>query len=109
MIVHMRSKWHMEMSMPTLITLRNALNEMLHQMRSARKSQIPIFTCQECGFTTHGASLCVSVRAMIPALARFGIASKDQAKLLEKAWAKYREENQLDIEGRNVGECQHRE
>jgi hypothetical protein len=37
---------------------------------------------------------------MILALARFEIAPKDQAKALETAWAKYREEHQLDIEGK---------
>jgi hypothetical protein len=37
---------------------------------------------------------------MILALARFEIAPRDQAKALEKAWAKYREEHQLGIEGK---------
>jgi hypothetical protein len=42
----------------------------------------------------------VSVRALILALARFEIASKDQTRALEKAWAQYRKQHRLDIEGR---------
>jgi hypothetical protein len=33
-------------------------------------------------------------------LARFEIAPRDQAKALEKAWAKYRVGHQLDIKGK---------
>jgi hypothetical protein len=51
------------------------------------------------------------VRALILALARFGIASKDQTRALEKAWAEYRKQNRLDIEGkvssRAPGSCAH--
>ena len=42
---------------------------------------------------------------MILALARFGIASKEQARALEKAWAEYRKERQLDIEGKALSNC----
>jgi hypothetical protein len=44
---------------------------------------------------------------MILSLGRFEIASKEQVKALEKAWAKYREVHQLDIEGksRDVSTC----
>jgi hypothetical protein len=37
---------------------------------------------------------------LILALARFEIASKDQTRALEKAWAQYRKQHRLDIEGR---------
>ena len=43
----------------------------------------------------------VSVRALILALGRFGIASKDQTRALEKAWAEYRKQHRLDIEGKS--------
>jgi hypothetical protein len=42
------------------------------------------------------------VRALILALARFEIASKDQTRALEKAWARYRKQHWLDIEGRTL-------
>jgi hypothetical protein len=48
---------------------------------------------------------------MILAVARFGIASKDQTRALEKAWAEYRKQHRLDIEGkissRVPGSCPH--
>jgi hypothetical protein len=50
--------------------------------------------------TAHAAEPRVSVRALILALARFEITSKDQTHALEKVWAQYRKQHQLDIEGR---------
>jgi hypothetical protein len=100
MIRRLRAEWRPEMSMPMLINLRDKLDEMLHQIRTVGHFQTPIITCLKCGKTGHAAEPRVSVRAMILALARFEIAPKDQAKALEKAWAKYREEHQLDIEGK---------
>jgi len=51
------------------------------------------------------------VRALILALARFGIASKDETRALEKAWAEHRKQHRLDIEGkvssRVTGSCPH--
>jgi len=61
--------------------------------------------------TGHAAEPRVSVRALILALVRFEIASKDQTRALEKEWAAYRKQHRLDIEGRAlVGipqSCQH--
>jgi hypothetical protein len=88
------------MSMPTLIDLLDKLDEMLHQIRTVGHIQTPIITCPKCGKTGHAAEPRISERAMILALARFEIAPKDQARAQEKAWAKYREEHQLDIEGK---------
>jgi len=50
--------------------------------------------------TGHAAEPRVSVGALILALARFEIASKDQTRAMEKAWAQYRKQHRLDIEGR---------
>lgn len=61
----------------------------------------------KCGKTARAAEPRVSVRAMILSLGRLGIASKEQLKALEKAWTRYREVHQLDIEGRiqDVSAC----
>jgi len=99
MIVRLRSGWHEEMSIPALIGLRDELDETLHRIRDGRNIQRPIITCRRCGRTGHAAEPRVSVRALILALARFEIASKDQARVLEKEWAAYREQHRLDIEG----------
>jgi hypothetical protein len=59
----------------------------------------------EGGATTGGAAkkvtTCVHKRtlALILALARFEIASKEQARALEKEWAEYRKQQRLDVEG----------
>ena len=42
----------------------------------------------------------VSVRALILALARFEIASRDQTRALERDWAAYRKKHRLNIEGK---------
>ena len=64
--------------MPTLISLRDELDGMLQRIRTGRNIQTPIITCRRCGTTGRAAEPHVSVRALILALGRFGIASKDQ-------------------------------
>ena len=111
MIVQLRSEWHEGMSMPALIGLRDELDGMLQRIRTSRNIQTPIVTCRKCGTTGPAAEPHVSVRALILAVARFGIASKDQTRRLEKVWAEYRKQNRLDIEGkvpsRVPGCCRH--
>jgi len=111
MVVRLRSKWHEGVSMSVLISLRDELDGMLQRIRTGRNIQTPIITCSRCGTTARAAEPHVSVRAVILALARFGIASKDQTRALEKAWAEYRKQNRLDIEGkvssRAPGSCAH--
>ena len=111
MVVRLRSKWHEGVSMSVLISLRDELDGMLQRIRTGRNIQTPIITCSRCGTTDRAAEPHVSVRAVILALARFGIASKDQTRALEKAWAEYRKRNRLDIEGkvssRAPGSCAH--
>jgi hypothetical protein len=111
MVVRLRSKWHEGVSMPALISLRDELDGMLQGIRTGRNIQTPIVTCRRCGTTGPAAEPHVSVRALILAAARFGIASKDQTRALEKAWAEYRKQHQLDIEGkflsRDPGSCPH--
>ena len=100
MIMRLRLEWHEGMSIPALIGLRDELDETLHQIRVARNIQTPIITCRRCGMTGRAAEPRVSVRALILALARFEIASKDHTRALEKAWAQYRKQHRLDIDGR---------
>jgi hypothetical protein len=99
-VVRLRAEWHEGMSIPALVGLRDRLDEMLRRIRADRNIQTPIITCLRCGMTGHAAEPRVSVRALILALARFEIGSKDQARALEKEWAAYRKQHRLDIEGR---------
>ena len=102
MVARLRAEWHEGMSIPDLIRLRDELDETLHRIRAVRNIQTPIITCRRCGMTGHAAEPRVSVRALILALARFEIASKDQTRVLEKEWAAYRKQHRLDIEGRGL-------
>jgi len=94
------------------ISLRDELDGMLQRIRTGRNIQTPIITCRRsvgidtrsCHFGRNRTtifrkpgSLCVARRhfrksphQLILALGRFGIASKDQTRALEKAWAEYR-------------------
>lgn len=103
MVVRLRAEWHEGMSILVLIGLRDGLDEMLRRIRTDRNIQTPIITCRRCGMTGHAAEPRVSVRALILALARFEIASKDQARALEKEWAAYRKQHRLDIDGKALG------
>ena len=100
MIVRLRAEWHAGMSMPSLIGLRDELDGTLHRIRADRNIQTPLITCRKCGFTGPAAEPLVSVRALILALARFEITSEDQTRALEREWAAYRRQHQLDIEGK---------
>lgn len=99
MIVLLRAEWHAGMSMPALIGLRDELDGALPRIRDGRNIQTPIITCSKCGLTGPAVEPHVSVRALIMALARFET-SKDQTRALEKEWAAYRKQHQLDVEGK---------
>jgi len=94
MIVRLRAEWHEGMSMPSLIGLRDELDGALQRIRAGRNIQTPS------GLTGLAAGPRVSVRALILALARFEIAPKDQTRALEKEWAAYRKQHQLNVEGK---------
>jgi hypothetical protein len=100
MVVRLRAEWHEGMSIPALIGLRDELDGTLHRIRTGRNIKTPIITCRRCGRTGPAAEPHVSVCALILALARFEIASKDQTRALEKEWAAYRKQHRLDIAGK---------
>jgi hypothetical protein len=103
MVERLRSEWHEGLSMPALIGLRDELDGTLHRIRASRNFRTPVVTCRHCGTAGPGAEPHVSVRALILALARFEITSKEQARTLEKAWAEYRKQRRLDVEGKVQG------
>ncbi len=100
MVVRLRAEWYEGMSIPALIGLRDELDGTLHRIRTGRNIKTPIITCRRCGTTGPAAEPHVSVRALILALARFEIASKDQTRALEKEWAAYRKQHRLDVAGK---------
>jgi hypothetical protein len=90
------------MSIPQLIELAGELDAMLQSIRSERAILPPMVCCPNCGLRHRAAPPHVSVRALILASYRFGIASRDESRALENAWKRYRQNQQLDLYGRPV-------
>lgn len=99
-VERLRAEWEDGLSFPSLIELRDALDIMVRKIRSDRFIRPPIFKCPACGRVAPAAEPRISVRALILSLARFQVSSSEQAKTLERAWAAYREQNQLDPYGK---------
>jgi len=111
MIARLRSQWHPGMSFDALVELRDELDAMLQRIRAERHIRPAVFQCPKCGHVGEGRPPHVSVRAMILSLDRFSLASAEQTRALEKAWATHRKQKGLDIHGvvSSVGEsgCVH--
>jgi hypothetical protein len=99
MVEHLRLRWRDDLSMEALLGLRVELDAMLGRIRSTRHISNPVFTCPACGHIGGGADPHVSVRATILALVRFGVAAREPARALEKAWSAYRTTAGLDLYG----------
>ena len=99
MVEHLRLRWRDDLSMEALLGLRDELDAMLGRIRSTRHISNPVFKCPACGHVGRGADPHVSVRATILALARFGVAAREPARALEKAWSAYRKTAGLDLYG----------
>jgi hypothetical protein len=113
MVDELRKRWRAELPLSNLIQLRNDLDTMLHRIRSERNIRTPVIRCRSCGHVGPAAERDVSVRATIIALSRFGIASVEEVKALEKRWTAHRKANGLDVHGklasleRTIGQCGH--
>ena len=105
----LRQEWKPAMSCVALIELRNRQDAMLHAIRWGRNILSPIMKCPKCHREGRMAPPKVSVRALILALSRFGIAPQEEVRKLEKRWALYRKQNHLDLYGKQqqltAGEC----
>ena len=99
MVEHLRLRWRDDLPMEALFGLCDELDDMLGRIRSTRRISTPLFTCPACGHIGRGADPHVSVRATILALARFGVAAREPARALEKAWSAYRRTAGLDSYG----------
>jgi hypothetical protein len=99
MVERLREQWHPDMTFDALISLRDGLDAMLQRLRREKNISSPVFRCRDCGHVAPAATPHVSVRAMVLSLARFGIAPAEQVHALEKRWAAYRKQNELDLYG----------
>ena len=103
MVAVLRRDWDRSMAMAKLIELRDRLDALLQRIRSERGILPPVMNCRSCGSTGHAAPPRVSVRALILSLVRFGIASVEEVRALEKLWNRYRRDEQLDLYGQEAG------
>jgi len=99
MVEHLRLHWRDDLSMAALLGLRDELDDLLGRIRSTRHISNPVFKCPACGHIGRGADPHVSVRATILALGRFGVAARESARALDKAWSVYRKTAGLDLYG----------
>ena len=99
MVQHLHLRWRDDLPIKDLLGLRAELDDMLGRIRSTRHIANPVFTCPACGHIGRGADPHVSVRATILALARFGVAAREPARALEKAWTTYQKTAGLDLYG----------
>lgn len=102
MIQKLRAEWQVGMSFPDLIELRDSLDSILRRIRFTGGIHPPVFKCPAYGKIGPAAEPKISVRAMILSLARFEIAEAEHTKILEREWAVYREQNQLDLYGKAI-------
>ena len=99
MVQHLRLRCRNDLPIQDLLQLRSELDDMLGCIRSTQHTANPLFKCPACGHIGRGADPHVSVRATILALARFGVAAREPARALEKAWSAYRNAAGLDLYG----------
>ena len=104
MIEMLRSQWNESTTFPRLVELCAMLDGVLQHHRPIVGPSLPPGSrCPKCGriVKAEGSGpYRISVRAAILALGRFGIASPELTKKLEKEWARYRTQKQLDLYGR---------
>src|SRR3989337_2923057 len=96
----LRREWKPDMPWEEIIALRDRLDSMLQEIRLSRGIRPPTMWCPVCNQRTQQAPPSVSVRALILALGRFGIAPQTEVKSLEKRRAKQQKENGLDRNGK---------
>ena len=102
MLDALRVRWRAGMSFDQLIDLRGELDTMLHRIRSESHIRPPVIRCPHCGHVGEAAELDVTVRATLLSLERFGIATAEQVKGLDRRWAAYRKQNGLDLYGKTT-------
>lgn len=102
MATELRASWRSDLSWDAVIDLRNQLQRQLEHILSSRSIVPARVRCSHCGHVGPGAAPVLSVRAVLFALGRFNIESKDVVGERDKAWAKHRALQQLDARGQRI-------
>jgi hypothetical protein len=104
-VTALHTAWTPDLLWQSVIELRDRLQQKLEQLIRDRGIQPATVRCSECGYVGPGPATRISVRAMLLALSRFEIESKDTVRELEKSWARHRKLHRLDRFGRSESEA----
>jgi len=99
MIEMLGRTWSPSMSESEWLALRDRLDTTLQTIRSKRHILPARMWCPHCQAHHPSAPPKVSVRAMLLALGRFGMASASEVTAFERRWNTYRRRHQLDRYG----------
>jgi hypothetical protein len=107
LVALLRASWHRAITWDEVVSLRAVLQAEFDEYRSQRGIVPAVIRCRECGEIGPAAAPKISVRAMLIALRRFGIASDHDSQQREREWARYRASKSLDLYGLEQGEERH--
>jgi hypothetical protein len=98
----LRDKWRCDLPVPEVIALRNELQEVLSTLRRLRGIVPPTIRCPSCGVVGSPVEPVISVRAMLIAAHRYGIAPSDECDAIAREWERYRKAHKLDLTGKRA-------
>ena len=96
----LRTAWRADLSWDAIVQLRDRLQAELEELRNRRGIEPPAMRCRGCGAVGSAKPPTISVRALLLAVARFGIDSTDVVRQLERRWARHRVQHGLNLFGR---------
>jgi hypothetical protein len=99
MIALLGQTWSSSMAEGEWLALRDRLDTLLQTIRRERQIVSALMWCPHCHARHRAAPPTVSVRAMLLALGRFGMASAAEVKVFERRWNAYRRQHHLDRYG----------
>jgi hypothetical protein len=98
----LRASWRPMLTWDEIIALRGQLQQKLADVLASHGIKSARVRCFHCGHVGPGAPPVITVRAVLLALQRFGIESADAVRKLDRAWAKHRALQHLDMRGQRV-------
>jgi hypothetical protein len=102
MLTELQQLWAEDFSWDVLITFCSRMTKFRDQIWEDRAIRPPIMTCPRCGKPQPQTLPNLSPRSALFALRKLGVISAEETKLLERDWAKYRKENDLDAWGNSA-------
>ena len=104
LVARLRAEWRSDLSWDAIVALRGQLQAYLERYRAQRGIVPAEFRCPHCGTTAPGAPPVISVRALLLAVGRFEIDTREVVRRLERAWAAYRVQQGLNLVGSRDGD-----